>query len=1586
MRLKTAAAWVFLGLFIASGLGGFGILSRSLPESTLQIFDEQDAVGPDGETSLSDTGTLTGTIDPILVEQAGYIQSENISARTDTGVNTTYNLDIDSANNWIGSVAEIDVWDLKKLYLVNGTFDDGIPGSNQDPGGSVSKYPYGWDATSNDGGSGMTQFAEYVNQGQTFVTTENQGQDLIIPSNTYRHHATTFTVWYQTITNDPFTTDFKLNLDYLYYRGPIDKPGGDSVSGDVVMFVQFAGITVWTQSLKSLDGRGVWYNTGDILLTGMSVGASFTFFVGIYFVNTITLSAASDYDNDGAADGIANAASISVQFDNIELSGQTEPDLGQVDLQFVADGTSVPITGTAGEGSASVENPSLWTSGPVPIEITSNDTVSFQYQTRLLSHRFINSSPTTDTGSEGVSYSVDANQNPHLDLFTYVGTVDPYEQFTVNIIFPPDWENVTVQDPFQNDVTSQCSVTLNSFSIPTSLVSRLGWWQVSFDSPNYALDIDTQVYNPVSTNWEDASEFRTGNRTRVTASIGTATVTPSLDDNTQVSWILPSGTLWSADVVPNGAAGQITSSGRTFGPTNTSAGEWAVSIFWTNGTELAYGKADFALIHRAELVPVEASLEVESGVVFSNFMTYRDADNGELILDDIAAIVANWSTEQIFFTPDLFRNWYEADFDSDLVAAGRVHVVKVDASRPYYDDVSSTFTVIVQAITTLQILNIGELPVERGLDESFPVHFRYEQTSGTGVPGATLEISYTSTFIGLEEGTFQDYGNGTYTMFLKANVSDTYSIAFAASKSYHLEAQDSFTIIVEEIATDLIRINGTADAIRFGDSYRLLLHYQNSSAVGLDGATVELVSATPSVGIDWTITPTGDLGVYEVLLEPEKADVFTLVFSASLLNHETQFTTFTLMVSEIATTLTASPPLVSIAFDQNCTVNLYFQDEFLNPLANASVEIVDLPPELSIAAVLDWNNGTYTLIIDPLDQGSFDLLIRLSLENYQTATEAISLFVNPIPTSVQLEGGISSLTIDYGEPYSLVVYYNRTDLGTEVVGANITITGAPEGALVYRYEEYLGYYLVAIRGLEIGKWLVEVNANRTGHRSGTELLLLEIAEVDTVLQGSLPGTLIYGRSAYVNFSYLIEGNSTRIRSADIVRLGEASDWVDSYELNSGIYTLEIVPQSLGYHEVALRFERYGFETRSFTLSFTVDPVPIEVVFVEGLSGLEGSTITLSVRVREVGTSLPVSGAFVVYSLLNPDGIELDLGVMNESVSDPGFYSAALVAPRSGVQYTLSILVDIDNYELEGSSNLAALTPQTNFGLLFVRTVNENLILFLAAGVVGMVLLGTRIQAGRRARENMEALATKRRFDDARNILGVIVLHKESGLSVYSRILRAGIDESIVAAFITAIRNFRMEFDIESGSEEDQILPISDIIRVITTENLVIAFIMLNRPSREQRTRMVTFSRKIGMVFDEEFEATPVEIMDTGTAQSLDNLFDEVMDGILLRNYRLRESVELPKEEDCISDVLAETGTEVFRLDRLANALATCGMEEARAYKTVMEALEKDLLVITDEKIPTDENLFVADVESLLLAEKGLSEGISSSEDDLEDAE
>ena len=54
--------------------------------------------------------------------------------------------------------------------------------------------------------------------------------------------------------------------------------------------------------------------------------------------------------------------------------------------------------------------------------------------------------------------------------------------------------------------------------------------------------------------------------------------------------------------------------------------------------------------------------------------------------------------------------------------------------------------------------------------------------------------------------------------------------------------------------------------------------------------------------------------------------------------------------------------------------------------------------------------------------------------------------------------------------------------------------------------------------------------------------------------------------------------------------------------------------------------------------------------------------------------------------------------------------------------------------------------------------------------------------------------------------------------------------SDISAFITAISQFRSEFEIEARHEEYSITPVSDIISTVETVNLICAFITVSKPS------------------------------------------------------------------------------------------------------------------------------------------------------------
>ena len=139
------------------------------PDST------SDSIPNPSEKMQLAAGIGSGVSDPLTIERQGYYSTGNITARTDIMQNTHENLMIDTSNDWMGSRAEVEVSDLTTLYAVNGTFDEGIPGTNINPNETVqvSYYPFGWDARSNNTDAGQTQRAAY--DAAEFIVVENEG-------------------------------------------------------------------------------------------------------------------------------------------------------------------------------------------------------------------------------------------------------------------------------------------------------------------------------------------------------------------------------------------------------------------------------------------------------------------------------------------------------------------------------------------------------------------------------------------------------------------------------------------------------------------------------------------------------------------------------------------------------------------------------------------------------------------------------------------------------------------------------------------------------------------------------------------------------------------------------------------------------------------------------------------------------------------------------------------------------------------------------------------------------------------------------------------------------------------------------------------------------------------------------------------------------------------------------------------------------------------------------------------------------------------------------------------------------------------
>ncbi|MHA2211446.1 MAG: hypothetical protein ACXABV_20010, partial [Candidatus Thorarchaeota archaeon] len=695
------------------------------------------------------------------------------------------------------------------------------------------------DANSTDGPSSYSddvQLAAYDSSGRQYVTVESQGAKE--GQNAFTHVAGTRIVWTQSVQNAPYTEDFLLSFDYFYLRGPIDGPdGNDPISGNCSIALFIDGSVVWNMSLLLLSQRGIWLSSGVIPLTVSGVPSSFQLEIGLVIDEELMLDKRDDYDGDPGhiADGIDNSAYITVYLDDVSLLKATPPTAEEVQLEFTTGGATDALSGSLGNYYASIPNASYWTTTPVPVALTANTSVSFDYKTRLLSHRFTDSNWRTDILSVGVSYTVDHGLSSDLTFYTYVGYLGEYEDPEMIIVFPNDWENLTVSDPFLTDLTGTCIISSGSVTVPTSIIDRLGWWEVKLESPNYAKSIKSQIQDA---GWTDATVFRIDNTTRADITIGTDTQTPGALTDVNITWFNPSDAMWNTELRSGGTLGQIYSSSLVFN-SSSPAGEWWIEVYWMNGTEVAYDRASFEVHHSSNLVGDPTEITTEAGLTFKGLVRYTDGDTTDPILDATATLVGNWSGSAVPFVANPVHNWWEADFDTSIIGAGDF-VIVVNASRPYYDDINCQILIHSINATRLTSPNAPWAAAEWGSLVSLT--FKYESYDhGTTSWGPVRNNSDVSVNVNWTTGywsVIDDIAPGVYSMNLDTNIvaAGTLLLNISFSKPYHESKTILLTLILSPMTSSLSVIGSLSERVDIEEPASVVVQYSFSNGTPISGA------------------------------------------------------------------------------------------------------------------------------------------------------------------------------------------------------------------------------------------------------------------------------------------------------------------------------------------------------------------------------------------------------------------------------------------------------------------------------------------------------------------------------------------------------------------------------------------------------------------------------------------------------------------------------------------------------------------------------------------------------------------------------
>lgn len=1550
--------------------------------------------------------------------------------------NYGFSFDVISAKlGWRAEQVAFEVRNLQRLYALNGTFNQGVEGTNIDWTGDGLYFPLGWNTQRETSSTNGRQLSSYYGAPTSMIELENEGYTYSSPLR-YRHYDNTRIFFYQVVDNGELNENFAFSFNYLYERGPI----GTSYDGYLELKAEVRdGTTVlweWTIDPTSITQRGVWFSSGQVSASIPSAPSSFEFRVCLE-IDTPG-SYIDFYDSNADLDGDpANGKFVAFLIDDVSFVGAAPPSFSAINLT-----TTLPAVGETSMSWNTLVNYSFWDVPSIIAMFSSDAPISFEFRAHVSKmSRIQNSSYSTNPLNTGVGYSVLPGQSSQIELFTYIDQHVGIGNYRISLSYPWDWDNVTIFNAFSADVTNQCELIQGGIEIEGDVLNSLGWWRITLEGPNYAFDLYTERYNSTSVSWNAEISFDANDKIRANTTLGTSLSTPVVIGTVDISWILPNQSIWSHEAFIGGGSPNLVSLPLTLGSLNTSAGIWYVQVFWENGTEVAFESISFYLYHKLVANASNPIFKTNENNTLTASVEIKDLDTNTRILDPALTVFGNWTSTTVFFTPNPGKGLWEGEFNTSLSGTGNFTVV-VNAEGIFHTSANCSFVILVTAPTQLTFLGFDYSEV--GVGESYDAKFRYEYIDSTGIDMATVEVlSVVGPVGGISWNTPQAVPgeSGNYSATFIATLSGTYRITVVAAKIDHDVASTFFILIVREESSQLILKNSSAATIDANSNFNLVVQYLNSSGSPLESATVGIASQTPGTGLLISSTVYEGNGTYSILITPLNQGTFSLVIEATLQNYQSQYAIFTLTVSPIASFLSVDPTSASIAIDLNYTLILEFKNESLYGLEGASISILSVSPSsgVLITEAIDLGSGLYSLTLVPLQKGMYDIVFRASLPKYQNGTATFTLIATEVPTILRTSDGKTSSEVFYNQDFHLLLFYERSDIIQNITLANIRIdTG---DGLSYSIVETSEAYYISLQADKIGNWQLLVTASREGYRNATLLYNLLVRENPASIEGTGPETEIpYAMASFFILRYYFNG-TTGIEDAKVNITYNPLNSVEWTEIGNGEYRFDIPAFDIGSYSISIVFSKYGYqmvdcsfmyvvtmietetscsglkemyyESRVYNFAlyfndsnglgieaaditpspeirpffsflggssgwynFTLTPIegqwnaifwlrkagyhdgvysillsvskiplslsvdtPLEQTYTE----LEHNTISVSVRIVANDTGEFVSGIQAAYTVLKSGTLEV---VQDGSfVEIDGYYTANITLPSAGL-YTLIITIAKQHYEtaiysaiLNSEIDLSA----TLFGALQIGLISG---IFLMA-LVFSSYFGRREYRSMQSRRYRGLLELKDRIEDARNIIALMVIHRATGLPLYRKIIKGGFEESLVSSFITAITQFREEL----GSEEPilRVIPISEVVSAVLTDHLICALITVDSISPRQSINLEALVRKV--MESSEANESDLSLMATKPELSIplseyiESEFNIFLDGKLVKTYYGIDAENLPPKLDILLEALGDIEVEEgFTIETLINVLILKGIGEAKAYSIALHASDAGLLL------------------------------------------
>ncbi|MFW9834028.1 MAG: hypothetical protein ACFFEK_08550, partial [Candidatus Thorarchaeota archaeon] len=682
---------------------------------------------------------------------------------------------------------------------------------------------------------------------------------------------------------------------------------------------------------------------------------------------------------------------------------------------------------------------------------------------------------------------------------------------------------------------------------------------------------------------------------------------------------------------------------------------------------------------------------------------------------------------------------------------------------------------------------------------------------------------------------------------------------------------------------------------------------------------------------------------------------FTMIVNATMPYHS--MTSYSITVEITTVTILTIVGSQYIELDPDDTYNVTIRYMFLTGVgidgANVSVLTFNGPQNgllFTDGQSVPGESGNYTIEFTASLSGTYFITLTATKPALSPAATSFYIIVGAVPTEIDISGVPPPDVLYYNETCTISLFYHTDDLyGIEDAVVNVTYNPV---SVVEWIELFDGYYNISIRVPEVGTYAVYLRFSKFGFNFAETSFVFEVSEVPTSISFmGLNGNYYEGRI----YNFAIHYNSildNGINGAQLMPSAPIRDFFEISASNDGWYNFTLTPLS-GVWNATFWLSKVGFEEQVISFILTTHLIPIELSSSHPLNSTytqyANSILTLSLCPISGDTSDEINTAIVSYYLIDTSGVGDSVISQGYFIESLGLYSVNVTVPDVGL-YLLRITIEKEHHA--PFSHEIVLSSIARPETVFASYIQAGLIGALGLlGCLASVMIGRHFYSSITTKRNLELLELKGRLEDAKNLIGLLVIQRKVGLSVYSKVIKGGFEETLLSSFISAISHFREEFSMDSPKWTA--IPITEVITAVQSEELISVIITVESASTRQKIQLETLSREIGGLYDyNDTIVTPIyRTLSDEVIETFDKVFASYFDGALFVKY-VGAKKDLPERLAPIVSVF-----KTMKIDHgvtpeaLIRELILLGFSERIAYRIVFEAIDDHYLIEAEKRLP-----------------------------------